>query len=938
MIFNYKYKIRIVLTILILFSFSFLLSPRVFAQEQSWADYLESIWEEKKGEWEELFKRKTLPPGISTAWDGTYSASPPESSTEEGKFIYNIYTAEELAWIAHYYGKKGYGTEDVNITNESAIVRLMNDIDLGGEHNWTVFGSTFKGEFDGQGHTIYNMLCNYPNSKNIGFIRLIASSGVMHDVNFSYCKTIAQQYVGTATGFVDGDIQNVKVENSWVEVPKSYSEDTSNDTNVAGVFGYCNTYKVIKNIASINNIIYGRDHVGAVTVMPRHIANSYAIHCTVISTGFHSGGFISCTDYLKSIRNCFSDCTVYGTSETGAFLGHSFNNEGSRAIIENCFAQGSVEGVSVIGGFCPALDGKGYWNDEKKKYNGGGLTVRNCYSTAIVGMKNGGKFMGSFVGEVKKDVIFENCYAAGEVGGLDNDAPFANPNYTADFAAYNSIGYSIDKSKRYVGGFAGISLQNVEDTINNETHTVTYKNCYYDKQTTAMREVASGVGDIDGITGLLTNSTKGDYQKMVGYELDGFDASIWKFEDNLYPQLKIFEDSSSSTFTSPLDKVRAKAYSGASVSTPLLNPWDNIPSIPPHAYDTVRDITLSFPLTKNPNYDLKWTNDKIKGVVEPDKPIIEFTQDSFYANVKTVGIEWVYANNTVNEMGIAVTAIRPLRVIPTKSLDAGIDQIKNVGDWYDNWADVTLIDSTALGLNEHILGGEKIEPKIGKNARLLVENGSAPVYTKNSPYILDNFNKHYDYFNTSYINKIFNGGKPIPAYYAGKEFTISYSWVLPDGRYLQDSKLLEVLGKMVHIRQVVMDYDSEKNVDMPVIGYMKLNNVKVEDISSIKFTSNINTNSGLAQNNPPFSDFSLSIDPTYMGYTVDCIIPQYYEYQGYNMTSVNLPHDAMSRDTGSPILLDYNNSNEYWITIYIKQIDNNTGNKIDYYTNDFGTI
>ncbi len=1032
-----------------------------------WADYLAGIWAEKSATW-----NWTSPPSGTPRWDGTAVA--PQTTMEGTKKVYLITTPQELYWTrANFTGNSGY---------IDAEIRLMNNIDMGGAVGqiWTPYSSNFKGEFNGRGNTIFNLYVSRPASENNGLFSFTASSSNIHDLVMVSPKVVGKKYNGALVGMDYGVVKNIRVEKAWIQIP------LDSDWGSA-IVGYCNTYGLYDGLAAVDSIIYGGSHLGSVVGMPRKIQNSYAIGCTVISTGYHSGGFMSCTDYLQSVKNCYSDCEVYGTRETGAFLGYSTNaGTGGTAIIENCFAQGSVEGVQNIGGFAPGFQG----------YSGG-ITVRDCYSTAIVGMRDGGTSIGSFTGISYSNVRFQNCYAAGEVGGLENNTD--------------------------IGGFIGVN------------NGATFSNCYYDKQTTAMREVAAGVGSAAGITGLLTNSDKGGGgQKMTGHELTGFSPSIWKFEDQLYPQLHIFADADSVVFpdgnmNAPLNRATGAAYSAASVATPILAPWENVPI--DTSYDTVRDITVDFPFAQNSNHVIVWSNKGKKGVVEPNKDVLTVYNGGKTAHVNTVGIEWVYATHTATISGISVTAVRPIRLIPTRSLYAGEDKVKNAGETYDNWEDVTLINSTALELDRHIqtmypsmnMGrdmdptasvlniptlienedaenayedaissidentessidentessldestassldestassldenmassasehiasstsehiassasehiasstsehtannvsayiessasehiassasehiassasehiassaseyiessidengeentetemdstsldfgdamqipappmippvpafdnggqpGEIIVPLTGQDARALVENGNAPSYTTNSPTIVDQDGTIYDYFGSADVYRQFNGSQTLPAQYGGKVFTITYVWLLSDGRFLTDDKQLEVISDLVvmHIRQVVVNRHSSV-VPLPQNGYMTLDNQDVN--GTVK--SNINVICASGNNQVEYTNFYFGIAPQVEDFfAVNPIIPQNYQYAG-NFVSYSTGSADFAQAATGAIKVDYTTDKEVWITVYIEPITEEPGYyEWDSAVNDFGKI
>ena len=98
-------------------------------------------------------------------WNGTSTSEPAGyNSFTPGEV--NITTAAELAWLAQQ-----------NLLFENYTFKLTADIDLN-NHEWTPIGSkiTFKGTFDGQGHTVSNLKCT--TSKQGGLFANIAHATV----------------------------------------------------------------------------------------------------------------------------------------------------------------------------------------------------------------------------------------------------------------------------------------------------------------------------------------------------------------------------------------------------------------------------------------------------------------------------------------------------------------------------------------------------------------------------------------------------------------------------------------------------------------------------------------------------------------------------------------------------------------------------------------
>lgn len=366
---------------------------------------------------------------------------------------------------------------------------------------------------------------------------------------------------------------------------------------------------------------------------PLMIFNSSSTDCTIFSLGADSGSFISCGCGLR-VKNCYSNNTIYAKNNTGGFIGRSADiNMSSESNVslkdaagtatvtshfENCYSCGVVEGTVSMGGFVGLLNGRRSAEGDNSELAVTGNTNKlaatvftNCFSTAMVGMDYAGKYCGGFAGlddnyvsratavkinganRSSRGTWYINCYSAGEVGNiLTVTDRTAAANYESEFFG-DSVGDSNDRSNQKdgstiydyypTGGFIGaINLDRYRFHVHGESATGignwfgSFVNCYYDMQTSAMREMAVGlkaVGNNDtgdnipgnfqlpGITGVYTEKSDvkhvpgltdfGQPQSEVGKDTPnpveshymdsyGSDGDAWTYTDEYYPQLKPF--------------------------------------------------------------------------------------------------------------------------------------------------------------------------------------------------------------------------------------------------------------------------------------------------------------------------------------------------------------------------------------------------------------
>lgn len=557
---------------------------------------------------------------------------------------------------------------------------------------------------DGNGHTIYNLRAT--GGANVGLIGSVAGGLQDPDTGFVIKNLNLQganvynsgSYTCAASliaQFRSGTAQNCHVSNALVNSANGAGCGTG------GVFApesKGSTGLTIKDTIAENVNVYGASCVSGFIEGPwgsgstGHvnctgkliIENCAAVNGTVISTGGHSGGFTSCVRISEGsyYKNCYTNLDVYGNNETGVFVG--VTHQGTHQF-DNCYAAGKIEGTTQIGGFfgCPSSSAR--------------ETFTNCYSTSMVGMSDGGNYMGGFAGQGAASSNFINCYAAGEVGSLKSK-PDGTPIGTSN-----------------VTGFSGNNAGN-------------FTNCYYDKQTTGMCNHGEEPANV---TGLLT-------KQLFTMDL----GDDWQLSEGSYPELKAFASGD------PM----AKAYSSASVATVQL--WSNLDAYlkdPTNItnYDTVRKIRYVFPLTNNqnsgkPSFDIRWSNYVGEDPAHPlypnksplmkdDVPIITLSGVGSNDNVSSVapGIGWLQVNAT--DKGTGDVGMRRLRLVPTTAIataafgdvqlglqdtvcstpDPGIEDLDGykslaVNDSFDHRDTISFVTATADTINSFILDDTNI--------------------------------------------------------------------------------------------------------------------------------------------------------------------------------------------------------------------------------------
>lgn len=591
--------------------------------------------------------QKVIPTEITTTSDVTYE-------------VYNVSTAAEFRGALEKYAAEGSKHVKINLTA---------DINLNGvRQTWEpceVISGNGSFYLEGNGHTIYNMRAYHPYADSSGLFSSIRRKTIVKNLNFKSCISLAgysgessEHGCGTLYGSLGSSqitvyLYNVHGDEGYVQADGAYAG------GLVGVSGgpsrlfvkSCSTsgYVVFETMHTAGFMAYAGGVSPAYNVkydapfpqMPEAynkdsnkrfgimVEDCYSVDSRVFSytetgSAADSGAMFSCMSGT-CVRNCYTNNIMYGNEKVGAFLGRVIVNNASssrtiayfddagrptvNSYFENCYASGIVEGNDKIGGFAGMID------SQNNPAAGTGVIFKNCYSTAMVGMDYAGTGLGGFMGRdmtpsglsvmtVNLDgrdqeipgSVYINCYAAGEVGNILTDT---TPQVIA----------ADDSDKDRIGGFIGAMAY----------QPGSFFNCYYDVQTTAMRERAYGMDvSLEGVTGVYTLDSTVKGVKGLTYDADNPDRSVrmegsdasgsaWVYTEEYYPALQVFAktgtdssfyvpdagdvpeqysapvsgwydtDTVGVTTRYPYDPVRTtNRFSQASTSTVFLNHWDSI--------------------------------------------------------------------------------------------------------------------------------------------------------------------------------------------------------------------------------------------------------------------------------------------------------------------------------------------------------------------------
>ncbi|MBQ6884776.1 MAG: dockerin type I repeat-containing protein [Clostridia bacterium] len=212
----------------------------------------------------------TEPVVVTDTWDGT--TTEPTATDADGNIIIN--NAEEFAWLALVGGDttvdKTYKIADgiesfnmngfVGITADSTATDVKNATTTGSEFEWNNDNAVFKGNFNGNGITIYNIASKKGVAYGALFPNMICDKNSSHTIENVTVKAsafygyhFAAGLLGNTNGQFIANITKCAVENCYLAY---YSSDGGGNKIAASIVGMSQNVTVnISNCLTIDNII-----------------------------------------------------------------------------------------------------------------------------------------------------------------------------------------------------------------------------------------------------------------------------------------------------------------------------------------------------------------------------------------------------------------------------------------------------------------------------------------------------------------------------------------------------------------------------------------------------------------------------------------------------------------------------------------------------------
>lgn len=385
--------------------------------------------------------------------------------------------------------------------------QLANDLDFSdvSPTGYVPVGNTetpFNGIFYGKGHKIFNFKADGKGFENTGLFGVIGKNGIVDGLKFEKSLVTSMgTNVGVAAAVCSGKLNDISVNSSLVDCDGELGGGIVGDVIDEGAVTNCSFSGSVYSSGSGAGIA-GRIFHGTVRNCEVH-ANIIIDGVTTMASNKEGAG-VTGTALSATIENCFVSGTItdkLGYHRTGGIAGYV-----SSSSISNCFNTAPISAKrAVLGSMTSANDGETYT---------GGLvgyisdsSMQDCYNSGTIIKPDRSECVGGLIGYLGVTYI------------MSSDGPTTMGNISNIKNCYNSaqiISTSVNPRKGIYGQTFTVSYFN-EYT----PEEACFKNVYFDGQ----------------IAGLDYAPYSKKTRDLINALPDGFDATIWKQSEGLYPVL-----------------------------------------------------------------------------------------------------------------------------------------------------------------------------------------------------------------------------------------------------------------------------------------------------------------------------------------------------------------------------------------------------------------
>lgn len=355
---------------------------------------------------------------------------------------YEISTAAQLLGLATLTQTQFQGWSYGYSTFEGVKITLINDIHMSSDWIPIGFSEThpFAGEFDGNGHTISNIIIAENSSDNNGVFGYVTGSIKNLTVTGKISST------GNNTGGISGTLAGGTITNCTSEINITGGCDVGGiaGESLSGSINNCINRGEITGNIRVGGIVGENRDTKTVKCINEGDINSNLTGIGTYGTGGICGRSVS---KLSLIDECHNRGNIYSKNECAGGIAGYCNPSGS-AIIK-CTNSGRVKGIDSAGGIAGSTGENG-------------IIITDSYNLGIVKGKHAGGILGKFNGfmhDSVDDYISENYYSevsASRAVGLDKNNR-GKRNYTRSIMA---------KSHSYLKSSRIFTRQNVYESGN----------------------------------------------------------------------------------------------------------------------------------------------------------------------------------------------------------------------------------------------------------------------------------------------------------------------------------------------------------------------------------------------------------------------------------------------------------------------------------------
>ena len=472
---------------------AFISNPNVFYYRASFENFDSDGFDENLNMWNYLASSQTDHFYVMIRLDYDFSTVPLDGDGTSGD-PFLISTPEDLIYLGEHtalYDRYFLMTNDIDMTGYGSFTSALIAPD-GDNSNSDFDGTTFSGNFNGNGYIISNLSFS-PTADDdyMGLFGYVDSSGQIDNLGVENISIPnGHNCIGSLAGWNSGTLLNCYANGFVNGFVKGYNAVGVLVGKNQGILTGCSAGGSVRGSQNTGGLVGNN---GPSAIVENCYASSYV-------SGYYGAGGLAGENYGGTISDCSASSSVNGHYDVGGIAGENHPS----GVITNCSTDSSVTGYQNIGGLVG------------HNYSG---SVESCSS---VGYARGTISVGGLIGFNVGDI--SNCYTYSTVGIYDSDYYYVGGllgyNTGAVVNSYSANRILIFTSSSYytfIGAFVG-----KDDSLESSESTASYTACFWDTEVSDMTD-AVGQSDDDiystpsptypdpdpaGITGLPTATMK----------------------------------------------------------------------------------------------------------------------------------------------------------------------------------------------------------------------------------------------------------------------------------------------------------------------------------------------------------------------------------------------------------------------------------------------